>query len=141
MYPTRRSISRDPRRVEEVSCPTQSRAGQQMTEGSTPVIDRDRVDLCLADALDEARRAFETDPLLLPLLDRIGTFVLERGERLRPRLCLAIYRIVSGRSGPPPGSVLRQIAGSRGPSPWTERVDWISTSAAGATTTTTPGSR
>lgn len=86
------------------------RAAEPMSDVPAPPTDRDGVDLCLADALDESRRAFGGDPRLLPLLDRIGAFVLEGGKRLRPRLCLASYRIVSGRPGPPPAPVWRAAA-------------------------------
>lgn len=85
------------------------RAVASMSDSPAPSIDRGQVDLCLADAIDEACKAFGNDPRLLPLLDRIGAFVLEGGKRLRPRLCAASYRIVSGRSEPQ-GSVWRASA-------------------------------
>jgi len=74
-------------------------------DGLTPAPDRDEIDRRLADAFGEARRAYAVSPILAPLFDRMAEFVLRGGKRLRPRLCLASYRIVSGQPDPPPGPV------------------------------------
>ena len=76
-----------------------------------PGDDRARVDEMLAEAIAEARRAHAVNPMLGPLFDRMGGSVLQGGKRLRPRLCLASYRIVSGRAEGPPRPVW-QVAGS-----------------------------
>ena len=76
----------------------------------SPPGDREGIDLCLAEAFADARRAHAVDPRLVPLLDRMGEFVLGGGKRVRPRLCLASYRVISGRSEPPPASVWRAAA-------------------------------
>lgn len=73
---------------------------------SPPASDREPIDRCLAEALSEARRSIVSDPRLAPLLDRVGEFVLGGGKRLRPRLCLASYRVVAGWGGSPPRPAL-----------------------------------
>ena len=71
----------------------------------TPSADRDRVDLELAQFLGETQRAYASNPHLAPLYGRLVEFVLRGGKRLRPRLCLASYRITTGRFDPPPRAV------------------------------------
>ena len=44
-------------------------------------------------------------PHIAPLYARLAEFVLRGGKRLRPRLCLASYRITTGRFDPPPRPV------------------------------------
>ena len=73
----------------------------------TPPSDRDRVDRDLQVFFEETRRAYAGNPHLAPLFGRLTEFVLRGGKRLRPRLCLASYRILSGRyDAPPPAVVL-----------------------------------
>ncbi len=67
-----------------------------------PAGDRSRIEDCLAEFLDDARRRFAANPHLAPLYDRAAEFVLNGGKRLRPRLALATYRIVRGAGEPPP---------------------------------------
>ncbi len=71
----------------------------------TPSADRDRVDRDLADFLEEARRTYALNPHILPLFNQTTEFVLRGGKRLRPRLALAGYRILTGRFEPPPRPV------------------------------------
>ncbi len=71
----------------------------------TPAADRDRVDLDLAEFFDDARRAYAANPHVGPLFRHLAEFVLRGGKRLRPRLCLASYRILTGRYDPPPRPV------------------------------------
>jgi geranylgeranyl diphosphate synthase type I len=70
-------------------------------EQLSPRSDRDRVDRVLAGFLDEARRRFAPNPHAQPLFDQAIGFVLQGGKRIRPRLCLASYRILSDRLDPP----------------------------------------
>jgi len=72
----------------------------------TPSADRDRVDLELAAFFEETRRKYAANPHLIPLYGRLSEFVLRGGKRLRPRLCLASYRILTGRLDPPPRPVV-----------------------------------
>ena len=78
--------------------------------GLAPSSDREQIDRHLAEALAEARRIYAVNPKLVPLFDQMTEFVLEGGKRLRPRLCVASYRIVSGRFDPPPAAVWRASA-------------------------------
>ncbi len=71
----------------------------------TPTADRDRVDHDLAEFLDDTRRNYAANPHVLPLFGHLTEFVLRGGKRLRPRLCLASYRILTGRYDPPPRPV------------------------------------
>jgi geranylgeranyl diphosphate synthase, type I len=71
----------------------------------TPSSDRDRVDLDLAVFLDETRCRYASNPHLAPLYGHLTEFVLRGGKRLRPRLCLASYRILTSRFEPPPRAV------------------------------------
>ncbi len=71
----------------------------------TPSSDRDRVDRDLFAFFEETRRGYASNPHLAPLYNRLGEFVLRGGKRLRPRLCLASYRILTGRFDPPPVAV------------------------------------
>ena len=71
----------------------------------TPPSDRDRVDRDLQDFFEETRRGYASNPHLAPLYARLTEFVLRGGKRLRPRLCLASYRILTGRFDPPPSAV------------------------------------
>ena len=61
----------------------------------TPPEDRVQIDGCLATALGEAQGRYASNPRLLPLFARISEFVLWGGKRLRPRLCLASFRILA----------------------------------------------
>ena len=71
----------------------------------TPPGDRDRVDHDLQTFFEETRRGYAGNPHLAPLYGRLTEFVLRGGKRLRPRLCLASYRILTGRFDPPPAAV------------------------------------
>lgn len=71
----------------------------------TPASDRDRVDHDLAQFFDETRRGYAANPHIAPLYGRLAEFVLRGGKRLRPRLCMASYRIATGRFDPPPRPV------------------------------------
>ena len=74
-------------------------------ERLTPTGDRDRVDHDLAEFLGETRRAYASNPHVAPLYGHLAEFVLRGGKRLRPRLCLASYRIMTGRYEAPPRPV------------------------------------
>ena len=63
----------------------------------TPASDRDRVDRDLAGFFEETRRIYAGNPHLARLYAHLTEFVLRGGKRLRPRLCLAGYRILTGR--------------------------------------------
>lgn len=63
-------------------------------EPTWPVDDRDRIDRDLAAFLADARR-LAAGSAAEPLLARAAAFVLRGGKRLRPRLCLASYRILA----------------------------------------------
>ena len=65
----------------------------------------DRVDRDLAGFFDDTRRAYASNPHVAPLYGHLTEFVLRGGKRLRPRLCLASYRILTGRYDPPPRPV------------------------------------
>lgn len=71
----------------------------------SPPGDRARLDLYLSAFLADTRRRYRSNPHLTPLLGRLSEFLLSGGKRLRPRLCLASYRILSGTSGSPPRPV------------------------------------
>ena len=72
-------------------------ASDRTLERLTPATDRDQVDRDLADFFAETRRAYASNPHLRPLYDQLTDFVLRGGKRLRPRLCLAGFRIITGR--------------------------------------------
>ncbi len=74
-------------------------------ERLTPAADRERIDLDLATFLDETRRGYAANPHVAPLYGHLTEFVLRGGKRLRPRLALASYRILTGRFDPPPRAV------------------------------------
>ena len=74
-------------------------------ERLTPTADRDRVDRDLGEFFDETKRIYGANPHLMPLYRHLSEFVLGGGKRLRPRLCLASYRISTGRYDPPPRPV------------------------------------
>ena len=74
-------------------------------ERLTPSSDRDRVDHDLADFFSETRRGYAANPHIRPLFDQLTEFVLRGAKRLRPRLCLAGYRIISGQFEVPPRPV------------------------------------
>jgi len=87
-----------------------SQAAQQQTvppllERLTPNADRERVDADLAGFFEETRIGYAGNPHLAPLFGRLAEFVLRGGKRLRPRLCLAGYRILTGRYDAPPRPV------------------------------------
>ncbi len=71
-------------------------------ESLSPRADRDRIDRILSRFLQQARRPFASNRHLEPLLDRTLGFVLRSGKRLRPRLCLATYRILSSQESERP---------------------------------------
>jgi geranylgeranyl diphosphate synthase type I len=75
-------------------------------ERLSPPDDRDQIDRELADFLAGSRRRFGANPHLGGLLEGSSAFVLQGGKRVRPRLCLASYRILSGREGAPRPVVL-----------------------------------
>jgi geranylgeranyl diphosphate synthase type I len=85
-------------------------AEEHSPDGLAPSSDREQIDRCLAEALADAQRVYAGNPQLGPLFDRMTAFVLEGGKRLRPRLCLASYRIVSGRFASPDLAVWRAAA-------------------------------
>lgn len=65
-------------------------------ERLSPPQDRDRIDAQLDDFLDANGRRFAANPHVRPLFQKLSDFVLRGGKRLRPRLTLAAYRILSG---------------------------------------------
>lgn len=75
-----------------------------------PADDRVRVDRYLRAFLAESRRKHGTNSQTRPLFDHISEFVLCGGKRLRPRLALASYRIMSGFVQNPPRSIWRASA-------------------------------
>lgn len=75
-----------------------------------PSRDRERLDFELAEYLEESRRRYVGNPHLRPVFGRVVDFVLHGGKRLRPRLCLAAYRILSGCPEPPARPVWRVAA-------------------------------
>ena len=87
---------------EAVTAQTLAHAHVATLQRLWPAGDRARLDGELAAFLDESRRRYVTNPHLRPLHARVESFVLRGGKRLRPRLCLAAYRIVSKRFEPPP---------------------------------------
>lgn len=70
----------------------------------TPVAPRDsrRIDRTLAALFADVRGRHGANPALADLIDRLGEFALRGGKRVRPRLCLASYRIAAGRDDKPP---------------------------------------
>ncbi|GIW86448.1 MAG: geranylgeranyl pyrophosphate synthase [Isosphaeraceae bacterium] len=77
-------------------------------ERLSPRTDRDRIDAELIENLTEAGRGFAANAYLRPLWERTTAFVLRGGKRIRPRLCLASYRVASGRE--PEGATWRVAA-------------------------------
>ncbi|QDV38016.1 polyprenyl synthetase family protein [Tautonia plasticadhaerens] len=67
-----------------------------------PGRDRDRIDLYLNAFLAESRRRHLGNAHLEPLYEQVCGAVLRGGKRIRPRICLASYRIVSGEDEVPP---------------------------------------
>ncbi|MDX2035484.1 MAG: polyprenyl synthetase family protein [Isosphaeraceae bacterium] len=61
----------------------------------------ERIDQFLAEALSEAERIFASNPRLESLFQQLRGFILRGGKRVRPRLCLASFRILDGRTDPP----------------------------------------
>lgn len=59
--------------------------------------DRIRIDAELASFLARSGRKFASNPHVEPVYELMGEFVLQGGKRVRPRLCLAAYRILSGQ--------------------------------------------
>lgn len=76
-----------------------------------PPSDRDRIDRSLHEFLAESRRRYLGNTHLVSLYERMCECVLNGGKRIRPRLCLASYRIVSGAEESPPRPVW-QVASS-----------------------------
>ncbi len=76
-----------------------------LCEAFSPPGDRDRVDEELAAFLADSGRRHATNPHVVPLFERASEFVLRGGKRLRPRLTLASYRILTGRAESPPRPV------------------------------------
>jgi geranylgeranyl diphosphate synthase type I len=74
-------------------------------ERLAPPRDRDRVDLYLNAFLAESRRRHLGNAHLEPLYEQVCGFVVRGGKRIRPRICLASYRIVSGDIETPPRPV------------------------------------
>ncbi len=72
------------------------------TDRLSPPGDRERIDLYLGAFLAGSRKRFATNPHVRPLFDRASAFVLRGGKRLRPRLALASYRILTGSVEKPP---------------------------------------
>lgn len=72
--------------------------------------DRRRVDAELAELMAEVRDRFRVPRPVARLMDRLGDFVLDGGKRLRPRLCLATYRLMGRAVGPTPKPVMRVAA-------------------------------
>lgn len=75
-----------------------------VTERLAPASDRDRIDLYLNAFLAESRKRHLGNAHLDTLYERVSEFVLRGGKRIRPRLCLASYRILSNEEGSPPRS-------------------------------------
>lgn len=73
--------------------------------------DRDRIEHELVDLFDRSHRQFADRPLLAALHEQTAQFVLRGGKRLRPRLCLASYRILSDAGGSMPRPIVRAAAG------------------------------
>lgn len=64
----------------------------------SPRADRERIDRILSRFFRDIRQNVRISDHLEPLFDRMVEFVLRGGKRLRPRLCLASYRILSGQT-------------------------------------------
>lgn len=79
-------------------------------ERLSPPSDRERIDLFLSASLADARRRHIGNSHLFPLYEQLERFVLRGGKRLRPRLCLASYRILKDNEGSPPRSAWRIAA-------------------------------
>ena len=79
-------------------------------ERLSPSFDRELVDRDLAEFFEETRRIYAGNPHVAPLYGQLTEFVLRGGKRLRPRLCLASYRILSGRYEPLPRPVVLTAA-------------------------------
>ncbi len=76
-----------------------------VSEGLSPLGDGEQVDRELSAFLAESSKQYAANPHLSSFFRRVTEFVLRGGKRLRPRLCLASYRIITGRTGPPPRPV------------------------------------
>jgi geranylgeranyl diphosphate synthase type I len=70
-----------------------------------PGEDRARIDARLTRVFDQTRRRYACNPQVAPLVEEALKFTLEGGKRIRPRLCLAAYRILTQRFEPPPAPV------------------------------------
>lgn len=91
------------------------RAGVELApptvEQISPPSDLARVDRCLARLFARVARRHATNPHLAPWLGRLREFVLQGGKRVRPRLCLASYRIARRDAAPPPRGVWLTASG------------------------------
>lgn len=76
-------------------------------EALMPASDRERINACLERFLDRGRARFAANPRLAEIYDEAAAFALQGGKRVRPRLCLAAYRVLSGRPADPPPAVWR----------------------------------
>ncbi len=59
--------------------------------------DRDRIDAELTLFLTRSGRKFASNPHIEPVYERMCEFALQGGKRVRPRLCLAAYRILTNQ--------------------------------------------
>ncbi|MDB5349903.1 MAG: Polyprenyl synthetase [Planctomycetota bacterium] len=105
MIPTRTAIARN-----TPSHRGQSGSAAETIERVSPPGDRERLDRYLAAFLAESRRRHAANPHVRPTFDRAAEFVLNGGKRLRPRLALASYRILTDGAQPPPRAVWRAAA-------------------------------
>ncbi len=79
-------------------------------ERLSPPSDRERIDLFLTASMADARRRHVGNSHLFPLYEQLEQFVLRGGKRLRPRLCLASFRILSDSEDSPAKAVWRIAA-------------------------------
>jgi geranylgeranyl diphosphate synthase type I len=75
------------------------------SEELSPTRDRERVDRYLTAFLAQTGRKYASNPHVRPLYEAASDFVVRGGKRLRPRLCLASYRILQGGGETPPRPV------------------------------------
>lgn len=88
--------------------PQVSPAGRltELARELSPQQDHRQIDLLLETELRETGTAHATNPHVASLYQRLATFVLQGGKRLRPRLCLASFRILTESLGQaPPDSI------------------------------------
>lgn len=92
--------------VSEAAVPPQA----LWTDRLSPADDREPLEKLLDRFLADSMRRYAANPHIEKLYNQSIQFVLQGGKRIRPRLCLASYRIISETEQEPPPPVWRAAA-------------------------------